>query len=93
MDKEGRGIPIAVNIVVESELFPLLNIPAGEDAHADLVAYRPLGDITIWITAMVSESSNTAAFGCIDILKSDSVHDRKGSNIESLASSFWSIMK
>lgn len=61
-------LPIAVDVVVERQLFVLLDRTVGEDAHPDVVPDSPLRDIAVGITAMVSESTDTATLRGVDVL-------------------------
>lgn len=63
-----QSVPISINVVVEGQLFVLLDIPFREDTHADIVADGPFCHITIWITAVVGETTDSTTFGCVDEL-------------------------
>ena len=63
-------VPVSVYVVVERQFFVPLDTPICKNAHPDALAYLPLGDITVWVTAVIYEPSNAASFGCIDVLDS-----------------------
>ena len=63
-----KDAPITVDIVIERQLLVLLNLSLGINSHPHSRSDRPLRDITVGITAVVCESSNTAALCCINKL-------------------------
>jgi hypothetical protein len=68
VEQEALDSPIAVDVVVESQLLALENIAFGENSHPHAFAHDPFGDIAIWVTRVIEESGLTAPFGCVDIL-------------------------
>jgi hypothetical protein len=62
------SVPVSVYVVVERQLLILLDRPTCKDAHPDAFAYLPLGDVTVWATAVICETANAASFGRIDVL-------------------------
>jgi hypothetical protein len=61
-------IPVAVDIIVKGELFVLLYIPFGENAHAQSIMYHPLGNVTVWIAAMIRKSADITFLSRVDEL-------------------------
>ena len=66
--RRGSDLPVTIDIVVERQLFVLLNRPVGEDAHSDAVANGPLRDVAIWVTTVVGKPANTTALRRVDEL-------------------------
>lgn len=62
------NIPISVNIIVEGQLFVLLDIPLCKDSHANMIANGPLCDVAVWVTTVVSKTSYATRFRGIDKL-------------------------
>ena len=67
--KEKMYIPISIDIIVECELFVLLDVTLGKDPHANMVANRPLCDVTIRLAAVIRESANSSALCRVDKLR------------------------
>ena len=85
--------PISIHVVVERQLFVLEDIPLREYTHPDSVTDVPLGNITVWVAAVVGEAADASALGCVDELKTG-VNARPGHNEGNrCTSSFCSIMK
>jgi len=65
----GLGVgTIAIDVVVEDELFPRLDVALDEDTHAQLVADDPLVDKAIGVAGVVAEAAEVALFGGVDKL-------------------------
>lgn len=47
------GLPVAIDVVIESKLFAVLHFPLGEDAHAKPSAYHPFGNVAVRVTRMI----------------------------------------
>ena len=60
--------PISVDVVVEGELLVLLDKPVGENAHPDVLADGPLRNITVRVTTVVCETTDSTAFGSVNVL-------------------------
>lgn len=67
------SVPVAIHIVVESQFFVLLDIPAGKDAHAYVASDSPFRNIAIWAAAMVGEASDASAFSGVYELRNQKV--------------------
>lgn len=74
-------IPIAIDVVVERQLLPLLDWAVGEDAHPDVVSNSPLRHIAVGIAAVVGEPADTATFRSVDILRRKSGGIRMDSGV------------
>lgn len=61
--------PVSIHIVVERQLFVLLNVPFREDAHPDILAHSPLGYVAVWATTVVGETTNATILRSIDELQ------------------------
>jgi hypothetical protein len=71
-------LPIAIDVIVERELFVLVDVSFGEYTHAYPFSDDPFGNIAVGIARVISESTFATAFCCIDVLLI-----RKTSEIES----------
>jgi hypothetical protein len=81
LNRESRGIggkgrrntPIAVHIIIKCQLFVLLDIAFGEDAHTDILANSPFRDVAVGIAAVVCEAPDPPVLRCVDELHRDEV--------------------
>lgn len=65
--------PVAVHIVVESQFFVLLDIPAGKNAHAYVAPDGPFCNIAIRAAAVVGEAPDASAFSGVYKLRHQKV--------------------
>jgi hypothetical protein len=69
--------PVAVHIVVESQLFILLDASVCKDAHSYMLPNCPFGNITVGITAVVCEATDASSLSGIDILEIRSMDSKR----------------
>ena len=55
--------PVAIDVIVEGKFFVPQNFTVRKDAHSDVLAYGPLGDVAVRIAAMIGESTDTTPLG------------------------------
>lgn len=61
--------PVSVHIVVKRQLLVLHYLPLRKNTHSDVWPNLPLCDMTIWITAVIRESTDASTFSSIDELR------------------------
>ena len=66
--QERECAPITIDVIVEGQPLVLLDVTIGENAHSNVSADSPLGNVAVWITAVVRKSTNAAALRRIDEL-------------------------
>ena len=60
--------PVAIDVIVKSELLVLLYRAAGEYAHSNVLSDGPLCDVAVWVAGMVREPTDTTALCRVDEL-------------------------
>ena len=58
--------PVAVDVVVEDQLFTRFDVTLGKNAHSELLAHDPLVDVTVGIARVVTETAQIPPLGRID---------------------------
>lgn len=76
LNRKTLNAPITIDVVVECQLFMLLNLAFGKDAHSNVLVDGPPGDIAVRSAAMICETTKSSAFCRIDELDSMKVRWR-----------------
>jgi hypothetical protein len=61
-------LPVAIDVIVESELLVLLDHAVREYAHSDVLSDGPLCDVAVWVAGMVREPTDATALCRVDEL-------------------------
>ena len=72
-----RVCSVAVNVVIENQLFALLDVSLGKYSHAKFVTHYPFVHVTIRIARMVTEPAQISFLGRIDELTFAERHEVK----------------
>jgi hypothetical protein len=68
MSKIVLDLPVAVHIIIKSQLLALEDVAFGENSHPHTFADDPFRDVTVWVAGVIEKSSLAAPFGCVEVL-------------------------
>jgi hypothetical protein len=93
---DASNSPVAIDIVIERQLFVLLDGTVSKYAHANMASDSPFGDIAVGTAAVVRKPADAPSLGGIDKLRKSRCkvgerHIKMQGNVRT--SSFCSIMK
>ena len=62
-------VPIAINVIIEGQLFVLLDVAICKDAHPNMLVYRPFRHVTVRVAAMIRKAPYATTLSSVDELR------------------------